>query len=186
MRKAKGNTKRAGQLNFWGKYHEKVPVEQKEWIYTQYFSKENLNVYTDMSMRQDNGLMAVACSYVKEGTILVKHQLVHPPADCYKKNVYGEMKAVEFALLHFEKYIGVGSSVVIYSDINNINGIIDQSIRFKSNSSLSNLQGKLVMLYQKKNEQYPNLTIQYLSAEQKTHNPFLKASHNASRKLLGM
>lgn len=137
-----------------------------------------------MSMRFDRGIMAVGCSYVFGGSILVKHQLIHPPTDCLQKNIFGELKAVVFALVHFEKYIGV--SVVIYSDVNNINEIIDKKIRFQSNSSLKNLQDKLVLLYQKMKEQYPNLTIQYLSSDQKAHNPFLKASHNASRKLLGI
>ncbi|MEH7114601.1 hypothetical protein V7124_19875 [Neobacillus niacini] len=187
MRNAKSNTKRAGQPpNFWGNYQDKVPKEQKENIIKQYFSQNMLFIYTDMSMRIDRGMMAVACTYVSSGTVMVKHQIVHPPFGCKQINVYGELVAIQFAFNQFLKHVGDCNSVTIYSDVRDINEILNQTIMFKRNPSLKQLQEKLILLYQKKKEQYPNLSVQYLTSDQKAHNPFYKASHNASRKLLGL
>ncbi len=93
----KGAPKRVGPVTFWPNYEDEVPGILKEFIYSQYYSKDTLYVYCEMSMRHDHTTMAVACSYVKDGSVTVKHTYIHPPKESYKKTVYGEIKAVIFA-----------------------------------------------------------------------------------------
>jgi hypothetical protein len=73
--KVKGNTKRAGKIpNFWPIQKEAIPEELKEWVIEQYFSQDSLSVYCDASIKKDNSVIALGCSYVANGTIQVKQQ----------------------------------------------------------------------------------------------------------------
>lgn len=185
--KTKGNTKRVGSLNFWGIYEKDVPLELKEMVYGQYLSREILYVYCDSSANIRSKEMSVACTYVQNASIVVKHQLVYPPKDCIQKNIFGEIKAIIFGLTHFHKYLSKQSNkVVFYSDVYYIERLICREISLKKNTSLKKLQDELICVYQKAKEKNHNLflEIKYLPVEQKKHNPFANSSHNAAKRLL--
>ncbi|USK60387.1 hypothetical protein [Peribacillus asahii] len=146
----KGITRKVKRHNFWGKYEKDVPLCVKEMVYSQYLSNDTLFVYCDSSAMKEQKNMAIACAYVWNGTAIVKHQFVNPPQDCWHKNIYGEIRAVVFALSHFKKYInGLCKKVIIFSDVDNIGGFVSNTIAFKKNSSLKKLQSELRLLFQK-------------------------------------
>jgi hypothetical protein len=182
----KGEPKRVTPVNFWPRNAEKVPSIVKELIFSQYYSKDTMYVYCDMSMKPGFSTMSVACSYVKEGSVLIKHKYVHPPKESYDKNIYGELKAIIFALSHFEKYIGKCTSMILYSDVNEIERIVSREITFKHNFSLKEVQNELILLYKKIISQYPGkvIRISYLPEVLRKYNPFHKSAHNAAKKLL--
>lgn len=187
----KGNTRRAGNQVFWHKkYINNVPDEMKEMVYQQFYCRDSLYIYCDMSMNTDRNIMSVACSYVSNGTVVVKHQLVYPPKDCINKNIFGEIKSIIFALTNFEKYMGRNideiKSIVILSDINFIEDLLLQEPYFRKNSSLNNIQTEMKLLFRKMQNKYPikNISIKYLQQDQKSFNPFYKSAHNAAKSLL--
>lgn len=184
--KAKGNVKRVTKPNFWGKYESKVPAKTKEFVYQHYYSLDTLSVYCDMSMGEDKSVMAVACSYVSCGQIIVKCQFVYPTRENIRKNIFGELKAVIFALKSLEKYIRDYPNVIIYSDIAEIENYLNQTTTFtKKNKILVDLQKEMSLLYGQLCQQFKNtnIKIQYLG-EFKAHNPFHKSAHNAAKKML--
>jgi len=178
--KFKSDVKRTRKPNFWPKYTRSVPEEIKEKIYQQYYSQDKLYIYCDMSMNLENNSMSVACTYITNGTITIKTQYAHPPRDCIGKNGYGELKAVTFALKHFEKYVSRSTEIIIYSDVQDIG-----QKKFK-NTSFESAQQEINILLSKTKLTHPNKTIsiQYLSNELKKYNPFYKSAHNAARKLI--
>jgi hypothetical protein len=181
----KGEPKRVTPVKFWPRNAEKVPSIVKELIFSQYYSKDTLYVYCDMSMKPGYSTMSVACSYIKEGSVLIKHQYVHPPKESYDKNIYGELKAIIFALSHFEKYIGKCTSMILYSDVNEIERIVSKDIIFKHNSSLKEVQNELILLNKMVKSQHPGIVIRisYLPEVLRKYNPFHKSAHNAAKKL---
>ncbi|WP_349409378.1 hypothetical protein [Pseudalkalibacillus sp. SCS-8] len=182
--KPKGNLKRMKKPDFWPKYGAKVPSKIKEQIYQQYYSRDTLYVYCDMSMLAGNSSMAVACSYVSNASVIVKRQFVYPLKDSLMVNLYGELKAVTFALTHFEKYIGFNQNVVIYSDVNYIDEVIKEGMNFKKRPSLRKAQEELSVLYKTQQRNHPGLiTVEYLPSDLKSFNPFYKSAHNAAKKM---
>ena len=162
-------------------------MQFKEMIYDQYYSHHTLYVYCDCSMDIEQRIMSIACSYVQNGFVLVDSNLIYPPDDCVAKSVYGELQAVLFVLLHFEKQLyRFSENVVIYSDIAHIIDIINLKSTFKKTTSLTNLQLELLQTFNQKQPEYPhvNISIEYLPVKMKAYNPFAKSAHNAARKLL--
>ncbi|SOC08289.1 hypothetical protein SAMN05880501_10554 [Ureibacillus xyleni] len=185
--KSKGIVKRVKKPSFWGNHEEKVPLELKEWVLNQYFSQGWLYIYCDSSCSKLNHGMSVACTYVGNGSVMVTQQLVYSPADVCGKNVFGELKSVIFALLNFSKYIETAhKGVTIYSDLDDIEMLLSKQIVFKKIDTLKTVQNELIDLFVKMQTENPELTIEvkYLTRQFKKHNPFMKASHNASRRLL--
>ncbi|MGY3717522.1 hypothetical protein ACWE42_18590 [Sutcliffiella cohnii] len=185
--KSKGNVKRVSKPNFWGEREDKIPLDLKEMVYDQYYSRNTLYVYCDSSCSKVSREMAVACTYLRNGSIIVKNQLVYSPKDVLGKNIFGELKAVIFGLTHFKKYLEIfHDSVTIFSDVKDIESLLSNEISFKNNHSLKKLHFELITLYERKKRENPklNLEIKYLPIQYKKHNPFMKSAHNASRKLL--
>jgi hypothetical protein len=187
----KGNIKKVGNQVFWHKkYINNVPDEMKEMIYQQFFCDDSIYIYCDMSMNNDRNIMSVACSYVSNGKVIVKHQLVYPPQDCLNKNIFGEIKAIIFALTNFEKYMDEKTAeikkIVILSDINFVEDLLLHEPYFRKNSSLNKIQSDMKLLYRKMQNKYPNkdISIKYLQQNQKSYNPFYKSAHNAAKSLL--
>lgn len=185
--KNKSNVKRISKPKFWRKGEENVPSELKEMIYEQYYSRDTLFVYCDSSSNKVSHDMAVACTYLHNCSVIVKQQLVYAPKDVIGKNIYGELKAVIFALTHFNKYVEkFCDNVTIFSDVDDIEKLLFNEIVFKNNESLKKLHSELLTLYEKKKRENPqlNIEIKYLPLHYKKHNPFMKSAHNGSRKLL--
>lgn len=186
--KVKGNIKNAGKKpNFWGQYEKTIPQNIKEMIYDQYYNLDTLYVYCDCSMQIEYNIMSIACSYIQNGSIMVKSNVIYPPNDCRGKNTYGELQAVMSSLFNFEKHMNqFTKKIVIYSDVDDIIKILNHKVNFKKISSLMNLQTNLIQLFDHKRKEYPNLilSIEYLSNDLKTYNPFAKSAHNAARKIL--
>ena len=186
--KEKGSIKNAGKKpNFWGKYEKTIPQNIKEIIYNQYYSPHTLYVYCDCSMHREENIMSIACSYIQNGSIIVKSTVIYPTNDCKGKNTYGELQAVMSGLFNFEKYMNrFTKKIVIYSDVDDIIKILNLEVNFKKVSSLMELQTNLIQLFEQKQIEYPNLllSIEYLSKDLKTYNPFAKSAHNAARKVL--
>ncbi|MED1674220.1 hypothetical protein [Pallidibacillus thermolactis] len=186
--KMKGTIKIAGKMpNFWGKYMKKVPENVKQIIYNQYYSIDTLYIYCDCSMSIEKSKMSIATSYIQNGFVTVKSQVIYPPSDCLEKNVYGELQAIISGLSNFEKYMNNESKkIVIYSDVNDIIKILNKQVTFKKVTSLMKLQNNLIQLFQNKRIENPNLSfsIEYLSRDLKPFNPFLKSAHNGARKAL--
>ncbi|MEC1759854.1 hypothetical protein [Schinkia azotoformans] len=184
--KQKGSPKRVENLNFWGNHESKVSDELKTMIYEQYFSND-LHIYCDCSFDSDLSQMAVGCTYVRSCRIIVKQQYVYPPIDCTTGPMYGEIKAILFGLTHFEKYIMPDcKKVVLYSDVDDIEGLLENKITFKRNASLKKLQSELINLYQKTKKLNPNkdIEIKYLARDVKIYNPFHRSAHNAANRML--
>lgn len=113
--------------------------------------------------------------------------MIYPPNDCKGKNTYGELQAVMSSLSNFDKYMNTFTKeIVIYSDVDDIIKILNLDVIFKKVSSLMKLQTNLIQQFDHKQREYPNLllSIEYLSNDLKTYNPFAKAAHNAARKIL--
>jgi hypothetical protein len=184
--KTKGNTRRIKRPNFWGKYEKNVPSDVKETVYNQYLSYDTLFVYCDSSAYKEIKHMTIACVYLQSGTVIVKHQIVNPSKDCWHKNIFAEIKAVNFALAHFEKHMNrLAKRVIIFSNVHNIDGFVANTISFKKNSSLKKLQSEMILLYQKAKKNNPDVDIEikHLTLEQKRYNPFAKTAHNAANRL---
>jgi len=187
MVKFKGNTRRASKPNFWRGYEEVVPNNLKEMIYDQYLSFNTLSIYCDSSSRPERNEMTVACTYVQNGLVIVKQKIIYPPRDCLNKNIYGELSAVMFGFAHFKKHMQMGSTnVVIYSDVNQIEGFVNNQNTFKKNLSLKKLQNEMIAQYETVSRMNPEITIKvkYLQPNLKKHNPFARSSHNACKQLL--
>lgn len=186
--KDKGAVKRFGRRpNFWGNYRDELPKEFKEVIYHQYYSHDTCYVYCDCSMPAESNIMSIACSYVQNGSVTVKGNIIYPPKDCWGKNTYGELQAIMFGLLHFEKHMyRYSKNLVIYSDVDHVTNILNSKVPFKKVPSLRKLQPALVQLFEQKQVENPhlNISIEYLTVYLKNHNPFAKSAHNAARKLL--
>jgi hypothetical protein len=187
--KIKGNTKKAGDPpDFWKNYraHLDVPKDLKSWVLNQYYDQKTLSVYCDASIKNDHSLIGVACSYISNGTIIVKHQYIQPPI--YGERVspwYAEMKGIMFALNFFEKYKRMCSEIVIYSDLMDIERVLGEAIYFKKNMELQKLRRELKQLYNIKKAQYDKkLQINYLPADKRRFNPFYRSAHNAASKLV--
>ncbi|MDC3414761.1 hypothetical protein [Terrihalobacillus insolitus] len=187
--KQKGNTKPAKKPDFWKNVRKgvTVPVELKDRVYNEYYSRDKLYVYCDSSMNKDKGLMSVACTYVSNANIIVKQQLVYPNYQVVNKNIFGELKSIIFALTNINKYLGHNcKEIQIYSDVKYIDKILNHEINFKKHRLLKDLKGELSDLYQCKVKELNGLdiNISYLNKEYRSYNPFSKSSHNAAKKLL--
>jgi hypothetical protein len=187
--KPKGITKRAGEPpDFWKNYraHLDVPEDLKSWVLDQYYDKDTLSVYCDASIRNDRRLIGIACSYISNGFIIVKHQYVQPPSN--RANVssyYAEIKGVMFALNFFGNYKGICSEVVIYSDLRDIERMLSEAIFYKKNMELEQIRKELKQLYKLKKAEYgEKLQIKYLTIEKRKFNPFYRSAHNAARNLI--
>jgi hypothetical protein len=183
----KGSTKRVNPPNFWSKCGSQVSDELKTMVEEQYVSIDSLHIYCDCSLNVEMRQMACASTYVSNGRIIVKQQYIYPPPDCYGKPIFGELKSIIFALTHFEKYLMPGcKSIVFYSDVVEIDRILNNQIAFRRKASLQKLKSELILLYQKMRKKHPTLTIEikYLRQEEKINNPFHRASHNAANKML--
>ena len=180
----KGNTKRAGKPNFWGEYAKNVPKELMEMVYSQYYSHDTLTVYCDGSSK--GSLMAAACSYVQNTSIIVRQQLVYPPKVCIGKNMYSELQAIIFGLTHYEKYRQDGCrQVIFYSDVNGIDNLLAYESTFRKSQELRALQMEMMQTYYTKKEQsHIPITVKYLPVDQKKYNPLARSSHNGANKLL--
>lgn len=185
--RGKGSPKRVGEVEFWRKEHiDLVSEEVKELVYREFYSKD-MFIYCDSSLQTNKGMMGVSCSYVHNGSIQVKRKLVYPSYDCRKQNLYGELESLIFALTHFSKYLSKECSIVtIYSDIQDIEVIIQGQAIFKKYPSITKIQKKLIQLYKLKQHQhsYLQIKIQYLSIDLRKHNPFMNSSHNAANQML--
>lgn len=186
--KVKGTIRFAGRKpNFWGDYEKTIPPNVKEMIYNQYYSLDTMFVYCDCSMQLEKNTMAAACSYIQGGSVTVKSSIIYPPNDCKGKNTYGELQAVMSGLNHFDKHMNrLTKKIVIYSDVKDINRILNRNVTFRKVSSLTKLQTSLIQLFEQKQIENPNLniSIEYLSNDIKVYNPFAKSAHNAARKVL--
>ena len=187
--KPKVNSKRAGAPpDFWKDYwrHLHVPEDLKSWVLNQYYDKDTLSVYCDASIRNDHSLIGIACSYISNGCIIVKHQYAQPPL--YRVNIssyYAEIKGVMFALNFFGNYKGICSEVVIYSDLMEIERMLCEEIFFKKNLELEKVRKELKQLYKLKKAEYgEKLQIKYLTVEKRRFNPFYRSAHNAARNLI--
>lgn len=183
----KGNLKRVTKPRFWGERESQISEELKEMIFEQYLSYDSLACYCDCSVSRDLSQMACACTYVGNGSIIVKQQYAYPPKDCVDKPIYGELKALIFALTNFEKYMMPGcEKVTFYSDVDDIEGFLHNKITFKRNASLKKLQSELILLYQRIQKMHPNIRIdvRYLQPFEKVNNPFHRSSHNAVKRML--
>ncbi|WP_033827769.1 hypothetical protein [Bacillus andreraoultii] len=186
--KVKGTVKSVGKKpNFWGDYEKNIPPKVKEMIYDQYYSLDTMFIYCDCSMQLEKNMMSAACSYLQGGSVTVKSSIIYPPNDCKGKNTYGELQAVMFGLNHFDKHMNrFTKKIVIYSDVKDINRILNRIVTFRKVSSLMKLQTSLILLFEQKQMENPNLniSIEYLSYDIKAYNPFAKSAHNAARKVL--
>lgn len=185
--KGKGDTKRVSQPRFWGDYEENVSEELKAKIFTEYLSLDTLYTYCDSSANPNVREMSVACSYIQNGSIIVKNQLIYPPQEAIHKNIYGELKAIMFGLSNFQKYMENGCyNVILYSDIKDIKVFLNNKSTFKKNNALKELQSELIKLYKRVKMNNPDLyiRIEYLPVNHKTYNPFAKSCHNAAKRML--
>ncbi|WP_175639267.1 RNase H family protein [Metabacillus schmidteae] len=183
--KSRSSNAQVGKLNFWGKYAHRIQEDKKEWIYEQYLSNDVLYIYCDTSIATEKGKGAIACTYVMNGKIIVKSQLVYLPNKMKSSNIYGELKALNFALSHFHKYIGTGSEVVIYSDVSTIGFIMEDVFELKEDE-LEKIKKETHRMYLQiiQSNVNLNLSIKYLVKDLQTHNSFYKSAHNTARKLL--
>ncbi|GGK05580.1 hypothetical protein GCM10007063_29980 [Lentibacillus kapialis] len=170
--------------DFWKRSKETVKKEHKDWIYNQYFSREVLTIYCDGSINEQNRMAAGFC-YVYNGTVTKKYQLINGTRDC-SLSVFTEITAIINALKKFRQNVrGSYSDVLIFSDLDYIDGILTQQSSFKS-SCLKKVQNDLIFTFKETSLKYPNIIIDIasLTKDQKRHNPFLKTAHNAARELI--
>lgn len=103
-----GISKHVGKMpDFWPrKFQSKIPKNMKDWVFDQYFNRQVMSIYCDASIAHHQRLIGVACSYVANGSVLVKREYIHPPSTFYViPPIYAEIKSVIFTLKHFENYV---------------------------------------------------------------------------------
>lgn len=182
-----GNPKKVGELNFWGKYREKISKELVDFVFEQFLSSNTLHIYCDSSARVGKLEMTAACSYVHNTSIIVKHKFVYPPNDCISKTIYSELEAIIFALNNYKKYLtSCTKNVLIYSDVNYIEGFLNNKVSFNEKISLIALKKKLQTINRNALVLEPNIEIEilYLPDQFKKHNPFANSTHNSAKCLL--
>ncbi|SFD41455.1 RNase H [Lentibacillus persicus] len=170
--------------DFWGRSKELIKQEHKDWIYDQYFNWDVITIYCDASVNRQNKMAAGFC-YVYKGTVTKKYHLINKTSDC-SMPVFAEVIAIISALKKFPQNVrGNYSIVLIYSDLDYIDNILTQRTSFK-NSCLKIAQKELIDTFEQTSRQHPNtkIAISPLTRNQKKHNPFLKAAHNAARELI--
>lgn len=177
------NTKNVKKTDLVEYYVANASQELREMVFNQYLS-HSLTIYCDGSSK--GKLMAVACSYVQNAEIIIESEILHPPLECIGKNIYSELKSIVFGLNHFDKYVHSDChKVTFFTDLNNINGLLTKEITFKKNIGLKEVQSELIQTFELRKEQYDiPITIEYLSLNQKRHNPFAKCSHNGAYNLI--
>ncbi|MDM5209820.1 hypothetical protein [Cytobacillus kochii] len=184
----KSNTKRAGGLpEFWpNNSASDIPIDFKDWVIAQYLNQQCMSIYCDASIKHNQNIIGVAFSVIANGSIQVKQQYIQPvqfPTSI--PPIYAEMKSVIFALSHFEKYIGLCTEAIIYSDVNDIERILEDEPLFKKNPKLQDTRNELKLLYDNKQvTSKVKFSIEYLPVERKRYNPFYKSAHNAAYRLV--
>jgi len=172
--------------NFWPKkFRSKIPEDMKNWIYDQYYNQQTLIVYCDASIKHDQSVIGIACSFVANGSVMVKQKYITSPS-VYEvvPPIYAEMKSLMFGLDFFNDYVNQCNEVIIYSDVNHIERILANGKVFNKHSLLQTVRDELITLYnQKCNTSDVNLSIKYLPKNKKKFNPFYKSAHNAANKM---
>ncbi|MGG4438393.1 hypothetical protein AAXE64_27965 [Priestia megaterium] len=183
--KSRANGGSATLPNFWFKYEKTIPQEAKDWIYEQYLNRDTLYVYCDMSLSVEKQVMSLACSYLNNGYIKVKKQLFQPHKRLLHQNVYGEVKAVIFALKNFHNHIGRNKKVIIYSDIEDIEKMANNEVA-TDKPVMMKVQNELMQVYRSVCNEYKDMdiSIQFLPPSKQRYNPYHKAANNAARRLL--
>lgn len=173
MRKAKAPTKEA-RIRF------------ESWLW----DKEVLRVFVDASELHYQGIFGLAAIFVGQGSTLVKSKK-HYNKSMKKVNIYGEILAVEFALMEVKNVLGSfeqPSKIEIYSDWNQIDRLKETSMLTKRIPTINDVaerinEMKLLFEYLQPNVE---LEILYMRTEEKKYNPFYKGAHNASKKVIGI
>jgi len=107
-------------------------------------------------------------------------------------NVYAEIVAVDFALTLIyqviDKHFQQPSKIIIYSDWNEIDKLKDTTMITKKLHTINAVAKKINVMKFLFLSSYPTieLDISYMDEEEKRYNPFYKAAHNASRKVIGI
>lgn len=183
--KAKSSPKGVRQIEFWKGYEEIVSPAVKQLTYQHYYSQDTLHVYCDTSTQPERSTMAVACSYVRNTNVTVKVKYVYPTRDVANKNIFGELQALLFALKHVHQYEGSCTSIMLYSDVHNVEELLTKQACFQ-HPTLQKVQNELIASYRQKQSHYlqKDIRIVYLSSDLRKHNPFHKSAHNAAKRLL--
>lgn len=184
--KPKSHVKRSSKPDFWQRSKENIDEDFKDWIYNQYLSQNTLSVYCDASINSQNA-MAVGLCYVINGSVIKKYQLINDKRECAQP-LFAELKAITVALSKFNRHAPYHfQEINIYTDIKNINDTLQNNVRFK-NSCLKKAQHELIQIHNQTINQHNNLSINIVALlrDQKRHNPFLKAAHNAAKELISL
>ena len=172
MRRAKSPTKEA-------------KIRFEDWLW----DKEVLRVFVDASELRYQGIFGLGVIFVGQGNTLVKSKKHYNKA-MKKVNIYGEILAVEFALIEVNKVLDncfeKPSKIIIYSDWNQVDRLKETSILTKRihiiNDVAERINEKTLLFV----NLHPNveLEILYMKIEEKKYNPFYKGAHNASKKVI--
>lgn len=166
----------------------KIPLEQVEVTNEILFDRETITVYCDSSCFAEQTLIGVAACYVGDLNTQVESRKFY--VEYSDMPVLAELKAISFAIEMlpkvFEGYYKFSESkyIVMYSDCDHIEGLINQSIRSRKpfvKDIVTELNQNLVGFNQRYND--IQLSVRYLGKEKK-HNMFHRAAHNAARKVL--
>lgn len=174
MRRAKAPTKEA-RIRF------------ESWLW----DKKVLRVFVDASELHYQGIFGLGSIFVGQGNTLVKSRKHYNKA-MKKVNIYGEILAVEFALLEVNKVLDNSFEqplrIIIYSDWNQIDRLKETSILTKRIPTINDVAERINEKKLLFSDLHPTVELEILSMsnEEKKFNPFYKGAHNASKKVIGI
>jgi len=171
---------------------EKVPPKEAQdrverWLW----DEETLRVFVDCSELKEQGIFGIGVIFVGQGTTMVKSKK-HYNQSMKKMNIYAELVAVEFALTQLDKIWDVDfhlpSRIIVYSDWNKIEKLNRTTMISKRHLPMNTIAERINerKLHFSKSHPTVELSISYMNEGQKRYNPFYMASHNASRKAIGI
>ncbi|MET1249044.1 hypothetical protein ABWW58_09675 [Sporolactobacillus sp. STCC-11] len=150
------------------------------------WSTDTLFIFVDASELNSSGIFGLASCFVGQGEVIVKSRKHY--AQLFKKqNSYAEYAAIWFAIqtlfavikqkhqkpdhvILFSDFVHPEDLTIVSAEKNRLNPIIEKII-FSKNTFLS-LHPQI------------KLTFELMTKELKRHNPYYRAAHNASRKIL--
>jgi|GEM_PF-6570395 hypothetical protein len=154
---------------------------------------QTISVYSDYSAILGSNIAGLAGCFVGKGQSFVKARKQYFDNESNNQAIYGEMLAVTYCLgilpeilSEYRMFLERPRSVILYSDLNLITNIQNDSITFRKHH-FNVVANEIRNLLTELRKGYPlmDITVEYLDKERKRSNIFYKASHKAARRVIG-
>lgn len=166
----------------------RIPPEKKKELNYLLHDKEVVSVFTDCSSIPETTTVGLGASFIGYSDIIVRSKKL--PTDMLTPTMYGELKAITFAietlpkiLERYQRMLIKPRKVIIYSDCEHIKK--SHEILLSSNVAMKEAMEEMVIAkntFNQLNSSY-HLEVNYLSADKK-HHLYHRMAHSAAKKIL--